>query len=57
MREKYCYLAGGWRLELELCERKILLPGWWLEAEAGGIGEGFTVVLEGCSPAERSEYM
>jgi hypothetical protein len=25
----------SWRLELELCERKTLLPGWWLEAEAG----------------------
>jgi len=24
VREKYCYLAGGWRLELEWCERKIL---------------------------------
>jgi len=23
------------RLELEWCERKILLPGWWLEAGAG----------------------
>jgi len=23
------------RLELELCERKILLPGWWSEAGAG----------------------
>ena len=28
MREKYCWLAGGWRLVLELCERKILLAGW-----------------------------
>jgi len=25
------------RLELECCERKILLPGWWLEAGVGGI--------------------
>jgi len=24
VREKYYYLAGGWRLELEGCERKIL---------------------------------
>jgi len=24
VREKYCYLAGGWRLELEGCEREIL---------------------------------
>ena len=31
--------AGGWswRLELECCERKILLTGWWLEAGAGGM--------------------
>jgi len=28
VREKYCGLAGGWRLVLELCERKILLAGW-----------------------------
>jgi hypothetical protein len=25
------------RLELECCERKILLPGWWLEARTGGM--------------------
>jgi len=24
VREKHCYLAGGWRLELERCEREIL---------------------------------
>jgi len=24
VREKHCYLAGGWRLELEGCEREIL---------------------------------
>jgi len=32
-------LSAGWswRLELECCERKILLPGWWLEAGAGGM--------------------
>jgi len=24
VREKHYYLAGGWRLELERCERKIL---------------------------------
>jgi len=23
------------RLELKWCERKTLLPGWWLEASAG----------------------
>ena len=25
MREKHCWLAGGWRLMLERCERKTLL--------------------------------
>jgi len=29
VREKYCWLAGGWKLVLELGERKILL-GWRL---------------------------
>ena len=29
MREKYYWLAGGWKLLLERCERKILL-GWRL---------------------------
>ena len=24
VREKHCYLAGGWRLELEWCERELL---------------------------------
>jgi len=24
-------------LELECCEKKTLLPGWWLEAGAGGM--------------------
>ena len=24
VREKHCYLAGGWRLELEGCERETL---------------------------------
>ena len=28
VRERYCWLAGGWRLVLERCERKILLAGW-----------------------------
>jgi len=27
----------SWRLELEWCERKTLLPGWWLEAGAGAM--------------------
>jgi len=25
------------RLELEWCERKTLLPGWWLEGGAGAM--------------------
>ena len=29
MRKKYCWLAGGWKLVLERCEKKILL-GWRL---------------------------
>ena len=29
VREKYYWLAGGWKLVLERCERKILL-GWRL---------------------------
>jgi len=28
VREKYCWLAGGWKLVLKRCERKIL--GWRL---------------------------
>ena len=24
VREKHCYLAGGWKMELERCEREIL---------------------------------
>jgi len=28
-------LTAFGRLELELCERKTLLPGWWLQASAG----------------------
>ena len=52
-----CSAGWSWRLELELCERKILLPGWWLEAGAGRKGEGFTVALEGWSPAERSKWL
>jgi len=30
MRGKYYWLAGGWRLLLECCERKTLLTGWRL---------------------------
>jgi len=28
VREKYCWLAGGWWLMLIWCERKTLLAGW-----------------------------
>jgi hypothetical protein len=28
VREKYCWLAGGWWLVLNWCERKTLLAGW-----------------------------
>jgi len=28
VREKYCWLAGGWKLVLKRYERKILLAGW-----------------------------
>ncbi|XP_039823375.1 uncharacterized protein LOC120685486 [Panicum virgatum] len=27
VREKYCWLVGGWRLLLEWCERKTMLAG------------------------------
>jgi len=30
VREKHCWLAGGWRLLLEWCERKTLLASWRL---------------------------
>jgi len=30
VREKHCWLARGWRLLLEWCERKTLLAGWRL---------------------------
>ena len=42
MREKYCWLAGGWKLVLELGERKILLS--WRLLELPNIVEvSFTV--------------
>jgi len=41
-----CSTGWSWRLELEWCERKILLPGWWLEASAGVIWERNIVGLE-----------
>ena len=33
----YTILTTFGRLELEWCERKTLLPGWWLEASAGAM--------------------
>jgi len=37
VRGKYCWLAGGWMLVLEWCERKILLD--WLEKQPSEQGE------------------
>ena len=31
MKEKYCWLAGNWKLVLKRCERKILLDWKLLE--------------------------
>ena len=45
------------RLELECCERKILLPGWWLEAGAGGMWETNTIALKDKPPAEHSAQL
>ncbi|KAG2586434.1 hypothetical protein PVAP13_5NG039608 [Panicum virgatum] len=47
VRKKYCWLAGGWKLVLERCERKILLDWRLLELpnrvkkthDRGGIGK------------------
>ena len=46
VRHSPCSAVWSWRLELEWCERKTLLPGWWLEAGAEGMWERFTVALE-----------
>ena len=51
-----CSAGWSWRLELELCERKTLLPGWWLDAGAGVVWEGNTVEAGGCPPAERGGW-
>jgi len=37
VRHSPCSAVWSWRLELEWCERKTLLPGWWMEASAGGM--------------------
>ena len=46
----------SWRLELECCERKILLGWLELELVAGVVWEKITVVLEARRPAEHSVY-
>ena len=48
-------IAAFGRLELEWCERKILLSGWWPEAGVKMILRKNTVELEISAPAERSE--
>jgi hypothetical protein len=32
-----CSLGWNWSWWLEWCERKILLAGWWLEADVGAV--------------------
>jgi hypothetical protein len=39
VREKYCWLAGGWWLVLNWCERKALLAGW--EPAEQGLNQSF----------------
>jgi len=40
VREKYCWLIGGWRLLLEWCERKTLLTGAGAEQVVLGLHPG-----------------
>jgi hypothetical protein len=45
VREKYCWLAGGWWLVLNWCERKALLAGWEPASRTRpktGIGQRFS---------------
>ena len=49
--------SAGWRLELECCERKILLGWLELELVAGVVWEEITIVLEESRPAEHSGWM
>jgi len=49
--------SAGWRLELECCERKILLGWLELELVAGVVWEEITVALEATRPAERSDSL
>ena len=46
----------SWRLELECCERKILLGWLELELVAGVVSEEITVALEESRPAEHSDF-
>jgi hypothetical protein len=50
-----CSADWSWRLELEWCERKILLPGWWLEDGAGVVYERNTVGMELEAGAEHGD--
>ena len=45
VREKHCWLAGGWRLLLEWCERKILLAGAGAKQQNRVIGATLVVVV------------
>ena len=47
----------SWSLELEWCERKTLLPGWWLEASTGAMWERNIVRLEAAAPAEHGDFL
>jgi hypothetical protein len=47
VREKYCWLAGGWWLVLNWCERKALLAGWCQPAEQGrSLQPSYTLLAE-----------
>ena len=58
MREKYCWLAGGWKLVLKRCEKKMLL-GWRLlelpNRVMRVVQEENTVGLEAAGAAEQSD--
>ena len=45
MREKYCWLASGWKLVLERCERKTLL-GWRLLELPNRVSDGVVYIIE-----------
>ena len=44
MREKYCWLAGGWRLVLERCEKNTVC---WLEEPNSEQSDSHRLPLEG----------